>query len=363
MTPMSGKYFLAFNLHFGEMIFMSDNIISRSLTWITSAAGLSIVVTILVSVIAAITSGPHLVVNTIVTGGMLALVATGLTLMLGVLNIAMFAHGEFFMIGSLAAFYIFTPISNYISEHPDSFMSVAGPLIAIAGAAIAGAISGIIAEKLVFGPLRKRSTQNWVMNSFLLTVGLSVIMVNLHQLIFGADFKGIVGYWSGAPISIADVFISRDRAMAFLISAFIVALFWFFMTYTRTGMAIRAVSQDITGARIVGIDIEKIVLLTISLACSLSAVAGGSLLFMYPSYPTVGLEPLYMAWFVVILSGLGNILGAVAGAFMVALLKAVTVEYVGAGWDFVIPSALIMVILIFKPSGIFGSDVRGALDK
>lgn len=190
-----------------------------------------------------------------------------------------------------------------------------------------------------------------------------MLLINLHQLIFGADFKGIVGYWSGMPISIADVFISRDRAMAFIISAVIIAIFWFFMTYTRTGMAIRAVSQDITGAQIVGIDIENIVLLTIALACALAAVAGGSLLFMYPSYPTVGLEPLYMAWFVVILSGLGNILGAVAGAFMVALLKVITVEYIGAGWDFVVPSALIMLILIFKPSGIFGSDVRGALDK
>ncbi|MBU1340629.1 MAG: branched-chain amino acid ABC transporter permease [Proteobacteria bacterium] len=342
---------------------MSENNITKFLSWTKSAAGLSIVITILVAVFATMNSGPYLIVNTIVTGGMLALVATGLTLMLGVLNIAMFAHGEFFMIGSLTAYYVFTPISNYISENPESFVAVIGPLIAIVSAAIVGAISGIIAEKLVFGPLRRRSTDNWVMNSFLLTVGLSVLLVNLHQLIFGADFKGIVGYWSGMPISIAEVFISRDRAMAFVIAAVIIAMFWFFMTYTRTGMSIRAVSQDITGAQIVGIDIEKIVLLTISLACALSAVAGGSLLFMYPSYPTVGLEPLYLAWFVVILSGLGNILGAVAGAFMVALLKAITVEYVGAGWDFVIPSALIMVILIFKPSGIFGSDVRGALDK
>jgi len=342
---------------------MSDNYSSKFFKWIKSAAGISIVTTIVVAVVASIVSGPYLIVNTIITGGMLALVATGLTLMLGVLNIAMFAHGEFFMIGSLTAYYVFTPISNYISEHPDSFMVLVGPLVAIVCAAAVGAISGIIAEKLVFGPLRKRSTDNWVMNSFLLTVGLSVLLINLHQLIFGAEFKGIVAYWSGMPVSIADVFISRDRVMAFIIATIIVAMFWFFMTYTRTGMAIRAVSQDITGAQIVGIDIEIIVLLTISLACALSAVAGGSLLFMYPSYPTVGLEPLYLAWFVVILSGLGNILGAVAGAFMVALLKVVTVEYIGTGWDFVVPSALIMLVLIFKPSGIFGSDVRGALDK
>jgi branched-chain amino acid transport system permease protein len=342
---------------------MSNNDGSKFLSWIKSAAGLSIVATIVIAVAVSAASGPYLLVNTIITGGMLALVATGLTLMLGVLNIAMFAHGEFFMIGSLTAFYVFTPISNYINENPESFIAVIGPLIAMVAAAIVGAICGIISEKLVFGPLRKRSTDNWVMNSFLLTVGLSVLLINLHQLIFGADFKGIIGYWSGSSISIYDVFISRDRVMAFVIATVVVALFWFFMTYTRTGMAIRAVSQDITGAQIVGIDIEKIVLLTISLSCALSAVAGGSLLFMYPSYPTVGLEPLYLAWFVVILSGLGNILGAVAGAFMVALLKVVTVEYIGAGWDFVVPSALIMLVLIFKPSGIFGSDVRGALDK
>lgn len=241
-------------------------------------------------------------------------------------------------------------------------MAIIGPLVAIACAAVVGAISGIVAEKLAFGPLRRRSADNWVMNSFLLTVGISVLLINLHQLVFGADFKGIVGYWSGMSISIGDVFISRDRAMSFVIAAVVVAVFWLFMTYTRTGMAIRAVSQDINGAQIVGIDIEKMVLLTVSLACALSAVAGGSLLYLYPSYPTVGLEPLYLAWFVVILSGLGNILGAVAGAFMVALLKVITVEYIGAGWEFVVPSILIMLILIYKPSGIFGSDVRGALD-
>lgn len=342
---------------------MSNNISKDLLAWFKSAAGMAIALTIAVAVFAAIHRGPYLLVNTVVTGGMLALVATGLTLMLGVLNIAMFAHGEYFMIGSLTAYYVYTPISEFVSENPESMLAVFGPLVAIIAACIGGAIAGIISEKLVFGPLRRRSTDNWVMNSFLLTVGLSVLLINLHQLIFGADFKGIVGYWSGMPVSIADVYISRDRAMAFVISAVIVAAFYLFMTYTRTGMAIRAVSQDITGAEIVGIDIEKIVLLTISLACALAAVAGGSLLFMYPSYPTVGLEPLYMAWFVVILSGLGNILGAVAGAFMVALLKVITVEYVGAGWDFVVPSALIMFILIFKPSGIFGSDVRGVLDK
>jgi branched-chain amino acid transport system permease protein len=335
----------------------------RLLTWSGSAAGLSVIITVVAAALATWDRGPYVLVNTVVTGGMLALVAMGLALVFGVMNIPMFAHGEYFMIGTLTAYYVFTPINNYITIHPDSIMKTLGPLITIVAAMVVGALVGVASEVVIFSQLRKRSRENWVMNSFLLTVGLSVVLVNAHQLFFGADFKGITRYWTGMPITVMDVFISRDRAMSFGLAALVVVIFWFFMTYTRTGRAIRAVSQDESGALMVGIGLKGILMLTMSLSCALAAIAGASLLFMYPSYPSVGLEPLYMAWFVVILAGLGNVLGAVMGAFMVALLKVLTVEYIGSGWDFVVPSALIIVVLIFKPSGIFGSEVRGILDK
>jgi branched-chain amino acid transport system permease protein len=335
----------------------------RIFAWGRSAAGILVLVTIVAAILAALDRGPYILVNTVVTGGMLALVAMGLALVFGVMNIPMFAHGEYFMIGTLTAYYVFTPINGYITNHPDSIIAVLGPLITIVAAMIVGGLAGVASEVAVFSQLRKRSRENWVMNSFLLTVGLSVVLINAHQLFFGADFKGITNYWTGMPFTIMDVYISRDRAMAFIISAVVVVVFWTFMTYTRTGRAIRAVSQDEHGALIVGVDLKGILLLTMSLSCALAAIAGASLLFMYPSYPSVGLEPLYMAWFVVILAGLGNVLGAVMGAFMVALLKVLTMEYIGAGWDFVLPSALIIAVLIFKPSGIFGSEVRGILDK
>jgi branched-chain amino acid transport system permease protein len=333
--------------------------ISRNL----SLAKISILATIVIAILATLDRGGYLLVNTIVNGGMIALVSMGLALTLGVLNIAMFAHGEFFMIGTLVAYYVFTPISKYITAHPESYMSFWGPIVTILAAAIVGAIAGVVTELLIFRQLRKRSRENWVMNAFLLTVGLSVILINSHQLFFGADFKGIIGYYSGTPLSFMDVFISRDRGFALIVAAIVVAVFWYFMTYSRTGRAIRAVSQDETGAMMVGISLNGILLLTMSLSCSLAAIAGAGLLFMYPSYPSVGLEPLYMAWFVVILAGLGNVLGAVMCSFMVALLKVLTIEYIGSGWDFVVPSILIILILIFKPSGIFGSEVRGVLDK
>ena len=335
----------------------------RFMKWVRSLAGVTVIATVVIALSATLDRGGYVLVNTVVTGGMTALVAMGLTLTLGVLNIPMFAHGEYFMIGSLTAYYVFTPINTYMQNHPDSILVLWGPLITVLAAMLVGALAGVVSEVLVFKQLRKRSRENWVMNSFLLTVGLSVVMINAHQLFFGADFKGITRYFSGMPLTIMDVFISRDRVIAFVLAVVVVAAFWFFMTYTRTGRAIRAVSQDETGALIVGIGLNGIMMLTMALSCALAAVAGAGLLFMYPAYPAVGLEPLYMAWFVVILSGLGNVLGAVMGAFMVALLKVLTVEYIGAGWDFVVPSALIIVILIFRPSGIFGSEVRGVLDK
>ena len=342
---------------------LEKRIWERLLKWCKSLAGISVIATVAIALLATVDRGGYVLVNTVVTGGMTALVAMGLALTLGVLNIPMFAHGEYFMIGTLTAYYVFTPISDFINTHPDSALVFWGPLITIVAAMIVGALAGVVSEVLVFSQLRKRSRENWVMNSFLLTVGLSVVLINAHQLFFGADFKGITRYWSGMPITVMDVFISRDRAIAFVLAVVVVAAFWFFMTYTRTGRAIRAVSQDENGALMVGIGLNGILMLTMSLSCALAAIAGAGLLFMYPSYPSVGLEPLYMAWFVVILAGLGNVLGAVMGAFMVALLKVLTIEYIGSGWDFVVPSALIIVILIFKPSGLFGSEVRGVLDK
>ena len=338
---------------------MSD----RFIRWCRSAAGITIILTIALAVYATLDRGPYILVNTAITGGMLALVAVGLALLLGVMNVASFVHGEYFMIGTLVAYYVFTPIQSYLNTNPSPFLTVVAPLIAILAAAGAGAAAGALTEIMVFAPMRRRSRENWVMNSFLLTVGLAVLLINGHLLIFGADFKGIVRYWPGAPFTIIDVFMSRDRLYAFLLSITVILAFWIFMKTTRTGRAIRAVSQDETGALMVGINLSGILIFTMALGCSLAAVAGGSLLFLYPSYPTVGLEALYMAWFIVILVGLGNIIGALIGGFMVALLKVVTVEYIGAGWDFVVPTALIILVLIFKPSGIFGSEVRGVLDQ
>lgn len=201
------------------------------------------------------------------------------------------------------------------------------------------------------------------MNSFLLTVGLSVIIINGVQIIWGANFKGITRYWQVQPIDVFGVTVSVDRVVVFLLAMLTMAVFWYFLRQTRTGRAIRAVSQDETGALMVGIDMNRIQVLTLALSSALAALAGASLLFMFPSYPTVGLRPLYVAWYIVILVGMGNVAGALVGGFMVALLQTMTSYYIGPGWEDVIPTAFVMLILLIKPSGLFGSEVKGVHER
>jgi branched-chain amino acid transport system permease protein len=197
------------------------------------------------------------------------------------------------------------------------------------------------------------------MNTFLLTVGLSFILVNGTTLVLGPNFRGIPRYYDVPPIEFLGVRVSVDRLWAFAIAIITIAVLTFFLQRSRTGRAIRAVSQDETGAELVGINIGFIHTLTFSLATATAAMAGAALLFMFQAYPTVGLKPLYFAWYVVMLVGLGNVYGAIVGGFLVALLQTATQQFIGIAWEDVVPTIVMIIILILVPSGIFGSEVKG----
>ncbi len=330
---------------------------------LVTPAGLTIILMIVAVVLATLDKGFYILINTLVTGGMWALMATGLALGFSVMNVPNFAYGEFFMIGTLVAFYVQTVLGNYLDQNPNVLLAVLSPIVSVFAAMIVGGLAGALVERSVFYNLRKRTQEQWLMNCFLLTLGLSLIMVNGHQLIFGLTLKGIVNYWNVPVISFLGVYVSVERIFVFGLAVIAIGGFWLFLKFTKTGRAMRAVSMDQAGARMVGIKFNAIQTLTMALSCGLAAIAGASLLFMFPSYPTVGLTPLYNSWFVIIMVGMGNIAGTIVGGFVVASLQVITRVYVGEGWEFVFPSALMIIILVFIPSGIFGAKVRGIWDQ
>jgi branched-chain amino acid transport system permease protein len=314
---------------------------------------------LILAIVIAITAGASQIINAIVTGGMWALLAAGLALVFGVMNIPHFAHGESFMIGSYVGYFVFTALNNYLKENPSAALGVLAPNIGVIAALLVGAVVGAILERLIFAPLRRRTRVGWVMNTFLLTVGLSFILVNGTTLVLGPNFRGIPRYYDVPPIEFLGVRVSVDRIWAFGIALITIAVLTVFLQRSRTGRAIRAVSQDETGAELVGINIGFIHTLTFSLATATAAMAGAALLFMFQAYPTVGLKPLYFAWYVVMLVGLGNVYGAIVGGFMVALLQTATQQFIGIAWEDVVPTIVMILILILVPSGIFGSEVKG----
>lgn len=318
---------------------------------------------VILAIFLGIRTGPAQLMNTFVTGGMWALLAIGLALVFGVMNIAHFAHGESFMVGAFIGYFVFTPIQRFLKANPNEFLSAIAPFAGMIVAAIVGFALGIVLERLIFYPLRRNTKSGWVMNAFLVTVGISFVMTNGATLVLGPNFRGIPRYWDVPPIQMLGVRVSVDRLVAFFIAMITIGALWLFLQYTRTGRAIRAVAQDETGASMVGINLDFIQSLTFGLATATAALAGAALLFMFQAYPTVGLKPLYFSWYVVMLAGLGNIAGAAVGGFIVALLQTATQQFFGVAWEDVIPTVIMVIVLILVPSGIFGSEVKGVQEQ
>ena len=328
-----------------------------------TAAWIVILLTLVCTVLIGVLAGLSQLANTFIAGGMWALMAVGLALVFGVMNISHFAHGESFMVGAYVAYFIFTPLQNHLADNPNSFLSTVAPFVGMFLAILVGFVVGALIEKLVFYPLRIRTRKGWVMNAFLLTVGISFVMTNGATLTLGPNFRGITRYWDVPPLEFLDVRLTLDRIAAFGVAMISIFVLWFFLQKTRTGRAIRAVAQDEAGAEMVGINVNNIQTLTFALATALATLAGASLLFMFPAYPTVGLKPLYVAWYVVMLVGLGNIAGAIAGGFIVAILQTLTQQFIGVAWEDVVPVAIMILVLLFVPSGIFGSEVKGVQEQ
>lgn len=315
-------------------------------------------VSLVIAIALAVEAGPAQLLNVVVTGGMWALLAAGLALIFGVMNIPYFAHGESFMVGAYTGYVVFTALVSYLQQHPSRLLSILAPNLGVVAALIVGALMGIVIDKVAISALRKRSRSGWVMNTFLITLGISFILTNGMMLLVGPNFRGITRYYDVPSLQILGAEVAVDRIWAFGIALISIVALALFLQRTRTGRAIRAVSQDETGAELVGINLSSIYTLTISLATAVAAVAGATMLFMFQAYPTVGGRPLYLAWYVIMLVGLGNVYGAIVGGFIVALFEAGTQQFAGITWANVIPVGIMIVVLLLVPSGIFGSEVK-----
>lgn len=283
-------------------------------------------------------------------GALYALVAASLSLVFGVLNIVSFMQGDLAMIGAYICFWLI-------------YLLDLNPLIAIAISAASLFFLGYLIEKGFIYPLRRRGRYaEWVLNSFVLTLGLSIVFQNTALSLWGGYYRGFPYLWPGT-VSFLGFSFSIERLIILSVSTAAILTFWIFLTRTKMGRAIRAVSIDEEASVMVGVNIDRIYSISMGLGAILSAVAGTLLLPIFSVYPTFGIAPSLKAWTVVIMAGLGNIKGAIVCSILLGLIEAFAFFFTTAGWQSVVSLVIVILVLLFKPSGIFGEKVKGIWER
>ncbi len=281
----------------------------------------------------------ELVFQGLVRGSMYALMGIGLSLIFGILGIVNFAHGEQFMIGTYCMYFV---------------AAVLG-LPFIAGILFAGVVLffvGMAIERGLVEPLRRRAGRDWLVDSFVLTIGLMVVLQNLAQIVFGTRRRGVTTLLPGS-FEIAGITITYERLAIFLTALAVVGLLFLFIRFTALGKAIRATAQHAEAAQTLGIDIARIYTIGFGLGAALAGIAGALLISIFPAFPTVGYQPVLKSFAVVIIGGLGNIPGAIAAGYLLGVVEAYAIFLLSAGWQAVLTPLLIVLVLIFRPQGLF----------
>jgi branched-chain amino acid transport system permease protein len=279
------------------------------------------------------------ILNGLAIGSIYSLIGLGFSLLFGAMGILNLAYGEFYMLATYLAFFSFT---KFRFPFPIMILIVVIFLFFIGCATHLGLVK----------PIKSR-TKDWVIPALIVTLGLQIVFQESIRLIWGASFKSIPGYFLES-IHIGSLMISYERAIILVVSVFLLAGTWFFLNRTKLGSGILAVAQDRESAELVGIDTEKINTITFGISSALAGIAGVLLMPILCVYPTVGQEPLLRAFAVAILGGMGSVGGAMISGVILGIAESLAVGYISASIKDLMSFAVIIIVLIFYPSGVAG---------
>ncbi len=283
----------------------------------------------------------QIIANGLMLGGLFAIVAVGLTLIFGIVKVVNFAHGEFLMVGMYLTFLLTTGLG----VHPYATAVAVIPILFVLGA---------VTQRLLIQPLMQARDEHI---QIFATVGLSTALINLALLIFGADIANTPNYGVRSQIEIGPVRILEGQLWIFLAAILLVIGLQLFLARTNTGRAIRATAQNRAAARLMGINDRFIYVLTFGIGAACVGFGSALIAPLYPTSPTIGTYFVLIAFVIVVLGGLGSIPGAFFGALIIGLVDALSGFYIGSDLREAVVFGIFLVILILKPSGLFGTRV------
>lgn len=279
-------------------------------------------------------------INALIASSYTALFAVGLVLIFGIMKVVNFAHGELYMIGAYTVWYLFAELN------------IPFPL-AVAAGAVAAALIGIIMERFMFRPMR-----NNPLGGLIMSVGM------LFILQVGAVLFGGVGRSKQVPSMIHGAFnlfglegvtVQYQRLIVIVSAIVILGAFWFFMKQTRTGWALRACAQDQEAAALQGISINRMSMIAVGLGAGMAGVSGALMAPLVPVVPLMGHSVIVTTFIVVIVGGIGSLEGAVIAAVIYSFFHTIVTTLADGVIASILGLLLMMVVLVVKPTGIFGT--------
>jgi branched-chain amino acid transport system permease protein len=293
------------------------------------------------------------VINGLSVGAIYALIALGYTMIYGVLRFINFAHGDVFMVGAYIGFYAFPRISAAVG---DGYTAAAAVLLA---AMIGCGVLGVLIEFLAYRPLRNRPK----LTVLITAIGVSLFLEYTGQLpiAFGADYRTFPTLVDRPPIDIGGLLIASNDVLVFVVALLLMVALRIIVLKTKIGTAMRAVSMNMNAASLMGINLNRVISFTFFLGSALAGAGAVLWAMKYPKInPLMGILPGLKAFVAAVLGGIGHIPGAAAGGFLIGIAETLTAGYINPGLRDAIVFAILILILILKPSGLFG---RGGAEK
>lgn len=276
-------------------------------------------------------------------GGVYAVMASGLTLVFGVMRIVNIAHAALMIFAAYIAFYAF----QLYSIDPILSIFITMPVMFLIG---------VVIYRIFFATIKSAERVGEL--TVLLTFSLALIFEGVLGYLFSNTYRSANPSYATEAIHFGPFFLPKGQFYATILSVALIGLLWLFLKYSRIGYAIRATMQNQTAAQVVGVNVERISVFSFGLGVALAGASGSMMSYLFTFYPAKHWEWIAILLSLIVLGGMGSLGGALVGAFLLAVGQALVGNYLGLTWSPITFFLALFIILLFRPQGLLGKKVE-----